>query len=102
LHEVGPLVEHHAAFPRRVNFEIVNVLQTGAMRARVWERGAGLTLACGTGACAVHVAARLNGLTGDSSAVTLPGGTLQIEWNGSGQVYLSGPAATVFEGEWPD
>ncbi len=102
LHQVGPLVEHHPAFPRRVNFEVVNVLRPGAVRARVWERGAGLTLACGTGACAVHVAARLNGLTGDTTDVTLPGGTLQIEWNGAGEVYLTGPAVTVFEGEWPD
>ncbi len=102
LHEFGPLVEHHPAFPRRVNFEIVNVLRPGAVSARVWERGAGLTLACGTGACAVHVAARLNGLTGDVSDVALPGGTLRIEWNGTGEVYLTGPAATVFEGEWPE
>jgi diaminopimelate epimerase len=102
LHEVGPLVERHPAFPRRVNFEIVNVLRPGAVRARVWERGAGLTLACGTGACAVHVAARLNGLTGDATEVALPGGTLRIEWNGDGEVYLTGPAVTVFEGEWPE
>jgi len=101
LHEIGPMVEHHAAFPRRVNFEIVNIARPGAARVRVWERGAGLTLACGTGACAVHVAARLNGLTGDVTDVALPGGTLRIEWNGAGDVYLTGPAVTVFEGEWP-
>lgn len=102
LQEIGPLVERDPAFPRRVNFEIVNVERRGVVRARVWERGAGLTLACGTGACAVHVAARLNGLTGDATDVALPGGSLRIEWNGAGEVYLTGPAATVFEGEWPD
>ncbi|HLZ73004.1 MAG TPA: diaminopimelate epimerase [Dehalococcoidia bacterium] len=101
LREFGPLVERHPAFPRRVNFEIVNIERPGVARARVWERGAGLTLACGTGACAVHVAARLNGLTGDATDVALPGGTLRIEWNGAGDLYLSGPAAAVFEGEWP-
>ncbi len=101
LREIGPSVEHHPAFPRRVNFEIVNVLQHGAVQARVWERGAGETLACGTGACAIGVAARLNGHTGDTTAVTLPGGTLTIEWDGSGEVYLTGPAVEVFAGAWP-
>jgi diaminopimelate epimerase len=100
LHQVGPRIEYHPAFPRRVNFEIVNVLHPGSIRARVWERGAGETLACGTGACAVAVAARLNGLIGDSTQVSLPGGTLQIDWDGSGEVFLTGPAAEVFEGEW--
>jgi diaminopimelate epimerase len=100
LHAVGPLVEHHPLFPRRVNFEIVNVVSRGSVRARVWERGAGLTLACGTGACAIAVAARLNGLTGDVTDVELPGGTLRIEWDGKGEVYLTGPAVEVFDGEW--
>lgn len=100
LREIGPSVEHNPAFPRRVNFEIVNVLRRGAVRARVWERGAGETLACGTGACAIGVAARLNGLTGDTTEVTLPGGTLKIEWDGSGEVFLSGPAVEVFAGDW--
>jgi diaminopimelate epimerase len=100
LHAVGPRVEHHPAFPKRVNFEIANVERPGMLRARVWERGAGETLACGTGACAIGVAARLNGLTGDVTHVTLPGGTLRIEWDGEGEVYLTGPAVEVFEGTW--
>jgi diaminopimelate epimerase len=100
LHVLGPLVEHHAAFPHRVNFEVVNAVEYGTVRARVWERGAGETLACGTGACAIGVAARLNGYTGDSTDVLLPGGTLRIEWDGTGEVYLTGPAVEVFEGEW--
>jgi len=100
LHEVGPLVEHHHAFPRRVNFEVVNVIRSGAVRARVWERGAGATLACGTGACAIAVAARLNGFCGDTTEVSLPGGRLQIDWDGVGEVYLTGPAVNVFDGDW--
>jgi diaminopimelate epimerase len=100
LHDVGPKIEHHPAFPRRVNFEIANVLSPGSVRMRVWERGAGETLACGTGACAVAVAARLNGLSGDVTDVALPGGVLRIEWDGSGEVHLDGPAVEVFEGEW--
>jgi diaminopimelate epimerase len=102
LTEVGPQIEHDPAFPRRVNFEVVVVDGPGKLRARVWERGAGITLACGTGACAVGVAARLNGLSGDRSEVTLPGGTLLIEWDGEGEVFLTGPAVEVFAGEWPD
>jgi diaminopimelate epimerase len=101
LDRTGPLVEHLPAFPRRVNFEVVNVVSHGRLRARVWERGAGLTFACGTGACAIAVAARLNGLTGDSTEVSLPGGMLQIDWDGDGEVFLTGPAVEVFEGEWP-
>jgi diaminopimelate epimerase len=100
LETVGPRVEHHPAFPRRVNFEVVNVLGRDRLRMRVWERGAGLTLACGTGACAVGVAARLHGLVDDVMDVELPSGTVRIEWDGAGEVYLSGPAETVFEGRW--
>lgn len=100
LDTLGPLVEHHPAFPRRVNFEVVNVLERGRVRARVWERGAGLTLACGTGACAVGVAARLAGFSDGRTSVELPGGTLEIEWDGTGEVYLTGPAVEVFRGEW--
>ena len=102
LTEIGPLIEHDAAFPRRVNFEAVLVEAPGRVRARVWERGAGITLACGTGACAVGVAARLNGLSGDRTEVALPGGTLLIEWDGEGEVFLTGPAVEVFSGAWPD
>jgi len=100
LDAIGPDVEHHPAFPRRVNFEIVNVVDSTKLKARVWERGAGLTLACGTGACAVAVAARLNGIIGGSADVELPGGTLHIDWDGVGEVFLTGPAVEVFEGEW--
>ena len=100
LETIGPLVEHDKFFPRRVNFEIVNVKDRSHVDARVWERGAGLTLACGTGACAVAVAAHLQNLVDDKVDVTLPGGTLQLEWDGSGEVWLEGAAETVFEGTW--
>ena len=101
LHQVGPLVEQHSIFPRRTNFEIVNLGQAASMQARVWERGSGETMACGTGACAIAVAARLHGHTYDRFDITLPGGTLTIEWDGKGEVYLEGPAEEVFTGEWP-
>lgn len=102
LHNVGPLVERHPIFPRRVNFEIVNLRDDGNLDARVWERGSGETMACGTGACAIGVASRLLGHTGDQVAVNLPGGTLHIEWDGEGEVYLQGPAAEVFSGVWTE
>ena len=66
----------------------------------MWERGSGETMACGTGACAIAVAARLNGVCGDAVDITLPGGTLRIEWDGRGEVYMEGPAVEVFNGEW--
>ena len=101
LTEIGPMVEHHPLFPARVNFEIVNVLDGGeVLKTRVWERGSGITMACGTGACAVQVAARLNGLAGDRATVALPGGDLTVEWPGEGEVVMEGPVATVFDGEW--
>ena len=101
LTEIGPQVEHHPLFPARVNFEIVNVLDGGkTLKTRVWERGSGITMACGTGACAVQVAARLNGLSGDRATITLPGGDLTVEWPGEGEVIMEGPVATVFDGEW--
>ena len=100
LHTIGPKVEHHPIFPRRVNFEIVNVIGHGKLDARVWERGSGETLACGTGACAIAVAARMAGICGDKVDIKLPGGTLTIEWNGHGEVFLEGPAVEVFSGEW--
>ena len=103
LTELGPQVEHHPLFPARVNFEIVNVLDGGkTLKTRVWERGSGITMACGTGACAVQVAARLNGLAGDRATVALPGGDLTVEWTGSGEVVMEGPVARVFDGEWKD
>jgi diaminopimelate epimerase len=97
---VGPKVEHHPLFPRRVNFEIVNVEGRGRLRARVWERGSGETLACATGACGLVVAAHLKGLVDDQVEVQMPGGILKVEWPGKGDVYLEGPAESVFEGEW--
>ncbi len=102
LEAIGPLVEHHPLFPRRVNFEIVNVIDRAHLTARVWERGAGLTLACGSGACAVAVAARIHGYTDEQVAVQLPGGTLTLTWDGEGDVFLEGPVELVFEGTWPD
>ena len=100
LTTIGPMVERHAAFPEGVNFEIVNVLARDRMRVRVWERGSGITLACGTGACAAMVAARLRGLVGDEVAVEMPGGELSIFWNGGGEVVMEGPVERVFDGEW--
>ena len=100
LDRIGPQVERHRIFPNKVNFSIVNVRSTGGVVARVWERGAGETLACGTGACAIAVAARLHGFTGEDVDITLPGGALTISWDGEGQVYLEGPATEVFEGDW--
>ena len=100
LHRVGPKVEHHPMFPRRVNFEIVNVDAPGRLTARVWERGSGETLACGTGACAIAVAASLSGRAGDTVDISLPGGVLRIAWDGAGEVIMEGPATEVFRGEW--
>jgi len=102
LFELGPKVETHPIFPNRVNFEVANIVGRRKVRARVWERGAGETLSCGTGACAIAVAAQLHNRVGSQVDVTLPGGTLTIDWNGVGQVMLSGPAELVFWGEWPD
>ncbi len=102
LTEVGPKVEYHPMFPNRVNFEIVNVLSRSSLWARVWERGAGETLSCGTGACAIAVAARLKKLTDNPVDIILPGGTLTVDWDGKGEMLLSGPAEIVFEGKWKD
>ncbi len=100
LAEVGPKVEHHPMFPRRVNFEVANLISPNEIRARVWERGAGETLACGSGACAIAVIGRLKGLSESPVAVHLPGGVLTVEWDGAGDVLLSGPAELVFTGTW--
>ncbi len=100
LTEIGPLVERHPMFPARVNFEIVNVVSRDVIDLRVWERGSGITLACGTGACAAVVAARLRGLVDDEAKVRLPGGELTVSWSGEGEVIMEGPIARVFEGEW--
>jgi diaminopimelate epimerase len=100
LQVIGPKLEHHPMFPKRVNFEIVNLNGEERVTARVWERGSGETMACGTGACAIAVAARLQGLTHGPLDITLPGGTLTINWDGEGEVYLEGPAEEAFSGEW--
>jgi diaminopimelate epimerase len=102
LHELGPKVEHHALFPRRVNFGVARVLARDRIEARVWERGCGETLACGTGVSAVFVAAHLAGLVDQRATITQPGGDLEVQWDGKGEVFLSGPAVEVFEGNWPD
>ena len=102
LHEVGPVVERHELFPERVNFEIVNLESRSRLRARVWERGSGLTMACGSGASALAVAARLHGYVDDDVTVSLPGGDLAVSWAGRGEVVLEGPVQEVFQGEWPD
>ncbi len=97
---VGRQVEHHPAFPRRTNTEFIQVVSDHEIIFRVWERGAGETLACGTGACAAVVACVLNGKTGRSVLVHLPGGDLDIEWSETdNHVYMTGAAAEVFEGE---
>ncbi len=100
LEKIGPLFENHVRFPNRVNTEFVKVLDEENVEMRVWERGTGETLACGTGACATVVACILNGLTKEQVTVKLLGGDLQIRWDrGADLVYMTGPAATVFEGE---
>ena len=98
--EIGPVLEHHAAFPQRCNIELAHVQADGAIRTRVWERGSGITQACGTGACATAVAAVLKGMASRTSNIVMDGGTLSIEWRETDQhVYMTGPASFVFEGE---
>ena len=95
----GPIIEHHPRFPAGANAGFVQVLSADTIRARVFERGAGETLACGTGACAAVVAGQLHGMLNSEVNVEMPGGKLQVKWAGEGQpVYLSGPAVAVFEG----
>ncbi len=102
LERVGPLVEHHAAFPNRVNFTVANVESRGGIVSRTWERGSGQTMACGTGVCATVVAARLHGLVDDVVSVRVPGGDITVTWPGHGPVIMEGDAVEVFSGEWPD
>jgi diaminopimelate epimerase len=99
--ELGPLVENHPVFPRRTNVEFIQVLGADELKMRVWERGAGETLACGTGACASLVAAARTGRAGRRAVVHLRGGDLRIEWADDNHVYMTGPAETVFEGDYP-
>jgi diaminopimelate epimerase len=99
---VGPQVETDGHFPKRVNAEFVEVLSPDEIRMRVWERGSGETLACGTGACAVCVAGVLSGRTRRKILAHLPGGDLELHWAEQGSVYLTGPAVEVFSGQWAD
>ena len=94
----GPMIENHQIFPRRTNVEFVEILNDKEIKMRVWERGAGETMACGTGASAAAVATSLIGITGKDVTVHLPGGDLFIEWAGDGHIYMAGPAVTVFDG----
>jgi len=100
IEKIGPQFEHHSCFPERINTEFVKVLDEHTVEMRVWERGSGETLACGTGACAVAVASVINGFVKDEVIVKLLGGDLKIYWNREeNKVYMTGPAAVVFEGE---
>lgn len=100
LSDVGPRLERHPFFPERVNVHFAQILDRDRIRQRTWERGAGATLACGTGACAVAVAAHVNGLAGSRTRIFLPGGELEIEVLPDRRVWMTGPAETVFIGEW--
>ena len=99
VEKYGPLIENHEIFPRRTNVEFVRIISTSEVRQRTWERGAGETLACGTGASAVCVAGILNGLTEKKILNHLSGGDLELEWAEDGNVYMTGPAVEVFSGE---
>lgn len=96
---LGPRIEHHPLFPMRTNVEIVEIRAPDRLRVRVWERGAGVTLACGTGACASLVAASRRGLAGRKATIALDGGELEIAWREDGHVIMTGPVATSFAGE---
>lgn len=101
LAAIGPAVQNHPFFPKRINFEVVQVRDRGRIRARVFERGEGETRSSGTGSTASAVAARLHGLVDDEIAVELAGGDLNVHWAGRGEALLDGPAAEVFTGTWP-
>jgi len=101
LEQVGPLVERHELFPRRINVHFVQRLAANRVRVRTWERGTGITQACGTGASAVCVAGMLSGRTAATITAELPGGNLELTWGGRGSVFMTGPAEEVFSGVWP-
>jgi diaminopimelate epimerase len=98
LEKIGPLFEHHPIFPARTNTEFLQVVRPDYIKMRVWERGAGITLACGTGACASLVAAVLNGKADRKATIELPGGPLLIEWAEDDRIFMTGPATRVFTG----
>jgi len=100
LSEIGPQIENHPIFPERMNFEIARIVSRNKIEARVWERGAGETLSCGSGACAIAVVARVKEYTSGAVDIILPGGNLTTSWDGVGEVYLNGPVEEVFTGEW--
>jgi diaminopimelate epimerase len=95
---IGPRLEHHPSFPNRVNVEFVTVID-GRVHVRVWERGVGETMACGTGACASLVASELAGLVGRQAEVEFPGGLLGVRWASDDHLFLTGPAVCVYDGE---
>lgn len=102
LEKVGPLLEHHPAFPRRMNVHFVQVHSPNELTMRTWERGSGITLACGTGASAVCVSGVLTGKSADKTLIHLPGGDLELAWNQTTRhVHMTGPATEVFTGNWP-
>jgi diaminopimelate epimerase len=102
LARVGPVIEHHSAFPKRINTHWVQINSRSEITMRTWERGSGITLACGTGACAVCVAGVLTGRTDRKILAHLPGGDLRLEWSEKDNcVYMTGPATEVFSGDWP-
>lgn len=102
FYQMGPAVENHEYFPERTNVEFVRVEARDRLHVRVWERGSGETMACGSGACAVLAAAVVEGLADRKAQVTLPGGTLTIEWSEEdNHIYMTGPATAVFSGEYP-
>lgn len=98
LEKIGPLFEHHPVFPQRTNTEFIEVVRSDYLKMRVWERGAGITLACGTGACASLVAGVLNEKCDRRATIELPGGCLDIEWAADGRIYMTGDAEKVFSG----
>ena len=100
--EYGPILENADIFPEKANIEFVEVVDKNSIKMRVWERGSGETLACGTGACSSVVASSLNGYTDRKVNVQLLGGNLEIEWKPNNHVHMTGPAVTVFKGEWID
>jgi len=101
LATIGRQVENHEVFPERTNFEVVKILGKDRIEARVWERGVGETLSCGSGACAIAVTAMLRNLVDNKVDIILPGGTLTVTWDRVGEVFLDGPVNEVFIGEWP-
>ena len=101
LHKIGPLFEHHEMFPERINTEFAEIVDKNHLKMRVWERGSGETLACGTGACAVAVASVVNGICNRTEDIKIhaKGGVLTVKWHENDNVYLSGEAVKIFDGE---